>query len=49
MDVHIIVTLRSQKILNMKHTVHPFKFAGINVRVLVPATYSRELKFAIQL
>ncbi len=33
----------------MSSTVNPFKFAGINVRVLVPATYSRELKFTVQL
>ncbi len=30
-------------------TVNPFKFAGINVRVLGPAAYSQELKFTVQL
>ncbi len=30
-------------------TVNPFKFAGSNVCVLGPATYSRELKFGFQL
>ena len=30
-------------------TVNPYKFAGINVRILVPVAYSQELKFVVQL
>ncbi len=30
-------------------TVNPFKYAGFNVHALGPATYSRELKFVVQL